>query len=425
MPTPPPRPSPLPQRYHIPPDSPGWLTTFSAFKHRNYRLYFFGLLISVTGLWSQVVAQSWLVYELTDSALAIGQVNAVMALPVWLLGPWAGVLIDRVPRRMILLTTQIVQMLQAITLAVLTFTGQIEVWHIMVLSGVRGVANAFDAPTRQAFVVEMVGKEDLSNAIALNSSMFSLARTIGPSIGGLIIASLGTAWAFTVNALTFLAIIGALLLMRLPKPVLQPSETSPLRDLIEGFRYIWQRKTIIGLMAIAFSVALFGANFQTLLPLVTDRVLGRGETAFGLLNGANGLGTLIGTLLVAYLANQARRGRQLNLFNLLFPLALLAFAASRSYPLSLFFIALVGINFIPQLSLANMLIQDNIEDRVRGRVMSVYTLLIFGTAPIGSYIAGALGEWLGAPMAIVISAAAMIVVAVAVRVAVPGMTKLD
>lgn len=404
---------------------PEWLRMFGAFRHYNFRLYFVGLLISVVGVWAQLVAQNWLVLELTDSPLILGQVTFVMAVPVWVLSPWAGVIIDRMSRRTLLIITQVVQMGQAFALAALTFSGTIQVWQIVWLSALRGLTNAFDAPTRQAIMVELVGKEDLSNGIALNSAMFSLARTLGPGIGAVILAVLGTAWAFTINGITFLAILVSLALLRLDRPAARPSGSSPLNDLAEGLRYIWQHKTILALIIIAMVIALFGSNFSTLMPVVARDVLGRDEVAYGMMGMALGIGSIIGTSIVAYLSTRPGRGRRLNQVNLIFPLTLLAFALSKSYSLSLFTLVLVGISFIPQLSLCNMLIQSIIPDEIRGRVMSIYSLVIFGTFPLGALIAGSIAEVLGAPLAIAISAGVVIVIGLLVRVAVPRLAALD
>ncbi len=401
------------------------MVAFSALKHYNFRVYFIGLLISVTGSWAQDVAQQWLVYQLTGSPLALGQVTAVMAIPVLLLGPWAGVVIDRMSRRTLLIMTQTLQMAQAFTLAALTFSGHIQVWHVIVLSGVRGIANAFDAPARQTIVVEMVGKEDMSNAIALNSTLMSMARIIGPSLGGVIVAVMGTAWAFTINGITFLAILVALLMLRLPKFIRKPVDQSPLADLMEGLRFIWNTRTIGALMVIVTAVGMFGMTYRVLLPVVADVVLHQNEVAFGILNAMAGVGSLLGALVVAYLSTRSRRGRFLNLFNILMPVVLFAFAASRMYVLSLGLMLLVGLSQQPQLSLGNMLIQSHIPDRIRGRVMSVYTLVIFGSYPLGSLLAGAIADRIGAPLAIAISAGAVLVVSLATRLWVPEIKSLE
>ncbi len=401
------------------------LSSFSAFRHHNFRLYFIGLLISIIGLWAQNVAQAWLVYDLTDSPLVLGWVTFVMAIPVWILGPWAGVVIDRVPRRSLLIITQTVQMVQAFILAWLTFSGQIEVWHVTVLSALRGVVNAFDAPARQAIIIELVGKEDLSNGIALNSTMFSLARTLGPALGGLVVAYLGTAWAFTINGITFLAIILSLVLLRLDKPLLQSAEQSFLHDLTEGLRFIWNSKPVVALIMVALAVALFGSNFTTLMPVFARDVLGKSEVEFGMLNGAVGLGSILGALLVSYLSTRPGRGHHLSLMTLLFPITLIAFALSQVYELSLVFLLAVGGSFIPQLSFCNMLIQSNIPDALRGRVMSVYSLVIFGAFPLGALLAGQIADVLGASIAIVFSAGAVALIGLVVRITVPQLAKLE
>lgn len=404
----------------------GVRSNLAAFNHRNFRMYFVGLLISVIGMWAQIVAQEALiVYSLNQSPLVLGQVTFAMGIPVWLFGPWAGVVLDRFSRRNVLYITQIVQMLQAFVLATLTFTGQIEIWHVVVLSAVRGLANAFDAPARQAFVVEMVGKEDLSNAIALNSTMFSLARFVGPAFGALILAVFGTAWAFVFNGITFLAILVSLLFMRLDKVERRPSAQTPAADLLEGFRYIWGNKSIVALMVIAFTIALFGWNFSTLLPVMAKDVLGRGEVGFGMLRALNGFGSVFGALLITYLSTRSGRGRRLNQLNLIFPITLIAFAFSPTYLIALITIAVVGLTIIPQLSLCNMLIQSAIPDEIRGRVMSVYTLMIFGATPLGALLAGALADQIGTPWTIAISAGAVIFITFLTRLAVPKLKMLE
>jgi MFS family permease len=348
-----------------------------------------------------------------------------MGIPVWLFGPWAGVVLDRFSRRNVLFITQIVQMIQAFLLAWLTFSGQIEVWHVMALSALRGLANAFDAPARQAFVVEMVGKEDLSNAIGLNSTMFSLARFVGPAFGALILALFGTGWAFIFNGVTFLAILISLLMMKIEKVQRRPSVQSPLGDLLEGFRYIWSEKSIAALMMLAFVIAMFGWNFSTLMPVMAKDVFGQGETGFGMLRAANGFGSVFGALLVTYLSTRIGRGRRLGILNLIFPITLIAFAFAPTYPLALIMIAIVGITIIPQLSLCNMLIQSIVPDEIRGRVMSVYTLMIFGATPLGSLLAGIMADQISAPWAIAISAVVVIIMSLVIRVIVPRVKTLE
>jgi MFS family permease len=404
----------------------GVSSTFSALRHYNFRMYFAGLLISVIGSWAQTVAQEALiVYSLNQSPLVLGQVAFAMGIPVWLFGPWAGVVLDRFSRRNVLFITQTVQMIQAFLLAWLTFSGHIQVWHVMALSALRGLANAFDAPARQAFVVEMVGKEDLANAIGLNSTMFSLARFVGPAFGALILALFGLGWAFIFNGVTFLAILISLLLMKIEKVQRRPSVQSPLGDLLEGFRYIWREKSILALMVLAFIIAMFGWNFSTLMPVMAKDVFGQGETGFGMLRAANGFGSVFGALLVTYLSTRIGRGRRLSTLNLVFPITLIAFAFAPSYLLALIAIAIVGIAIIPQLSLCNMLIQSIIPDEIRGRVMSVYTLMIFGATPLGALLAGIMADRIGAPWTIAISAATVIVMGIIIRLVVPRLKTLE
>lgn len=255
--------------------------------------------------------------------------------------------------------------------------------------------------------------------------MFSLARFVGPAFGALILALFGTGWAFVFNGVTFLAILVSLLLMRLEKTQRRATVQSPLGDLLEGFRYIWSEKSIAALMVLAFVIAMFGWNFSTLMPVMAKDVLGQGETGFGMLRAANGFGSVFGALLVTYLSTRVGRGRRLSTLNLIFPITLVAFAFAPSFPLALIGIALVGVAIIPQLSLCNMLIQSIIPDEIRGRVMSVYTLMIFGATPLGALLAGIMADRIGAPWTIAISAATVIVMSVIIRLMVPRLKALE
>jgi MFS family permease len=409
----------------VPAEKAAWLQTFAAFRHTNFRLYFVGLLVSIIGTWSQSAAQNWLVYQLTSSSLALGQVSFASAIPIWLFGPWAGVLIDRASRKNLLLLTQVIMTIQAFVLAGLTFSGQIRIWHIILLSGILGLATALDAPTRQSFLVEMVGKEDLSNAIALNSTMFSLARTIGPTIGSLVVAWLGTAWAFTINGVSFFGILASLLLIRLPQATKPRLPQSPITDLIEGLKFIWQEKTINALMILSLTVSLFGSSFTTLMPVIARDVLHQDVIAYGVLYTAAGAGSIIGALMAAYFSIRPRRGRLLNFFNIALPITLLLFSFSRLYAFSLVLLVAVGIAYVPQLSTCNMLIQSNVSDHVRGRVMSVFSLVVFGAVPIGGLLAGWLADVIGAPWSIGLCALAMLAVGLLLRIFVPKLTELD
>jgi MFS family permease len=336
------------------------------------------------------------------------------------------VIIDHNSKRLILVITQTVMMLQAFVLAWLTFSGLVGIELIIALSAVLGVANAFDAPARQAFLVELVeGKENLSNAIALNSTMFSLARAVGPSIGGIIAGTLGAAWAFMINGISFLAILISLFVMRVPPSEIKTAHQSPFRDLAEGWRYISGSQAVIGLLGVALMISIFGASLTTLLPVITRDVLGGDEIVFGLLNGAIGVGSIIGGLIMAYLSRQSGRGKNLSILNLLFPIMLAIFAVMKTYQLSALLLIGAGIAFIPQFSLCNMLLQSIIPDDLRGRVMSIYTLVIFGGTPLGGLISAGAAEHIGAPLTIVISAICMGVTAVALRMFIPEINALD
>jgi predicted MFS family arabinose efflux permease len=274
-------------------------------------------------------------------------------------------------------------------------------------------------------LIELVGKEDMPNAIALNSTMFSLARTFGPALGGIVLAWLGTAWAFNINGISFLAILISLMLIKPYPRTIAPSTQSPLHDLWDGLRFIGQSQAVWGLLLISFIVSLFGSSFSTLLPVITRDILHRDEIAFGFLNAAAGLGSIVGALLVAYISTRSRRGRLLNALNIILPITLILLALSRSYELSLIALMAVGMSFVPQLSTCNMLIQSIIPDEMRGRVMSVFSLMIFGMFPVGGLLAGALADALDAPLAIGISAGVMLIGMLGVRLIAPAVARLD
>jgi MFS family permease len=380
-----------------------------ALRHRNYRLFFGGQLISVCGTWMQVVAQSWLVYRLTGSAVLLGLVGFCSQIPVLLLSPVGGVLADRYDRRRIIIGTQIAAMLLAFVLAALTLSGHVRVWHVPVLAALLGVVNAFDVPTRQAFVVDMVGKDDLINAIALNSSMFNAARILGPSLAGVLVASIGEGWCFFANAVSYLAVIVGLLLMRLEALPRRPPSESALARIAAGFAFVWQARPIRTLLLLMGLVSLVGMPYSVLMPIFADGILHGGPKALGLLMGAAGVGALTGALALA-----SRRGvrgleRWIALSTLGFGVSLILFSLSRSFWLSAALLMPVGFCMIGQLASSNTLIQTMVPDDLRGRVMSVYSMMLIGMAPFGSLLAGVLAQHLGAPTAVAIGGGACLV----------------
>ena len=378
--------------------------TLNALRHRNFRLYVFGQLLSTMGTWMQIIAQGWLVYELSQSELMLGVVGFASAIPALLITPWGGVIVDSVSKRNLMVITQSVSMLLAFVLAALTFTGIVEVWHVLVLTVCTGIINAFDGPARQAFVVEMVGREDMPNAIAINSMTFNSARVIGPAIAGVLLVAIGAAWCFLINGFSFLAVIGALLAMRLPPAPVRTSQTNPWRQLRGGVSYAIHTNEVGALLLIALSLSLFGITYSTVLPAFVDRVLHQGAAAFGAINMASGIGAVSAAVLVARYGDRGQRGRWLKRIALTYPLVLVAFAFNPIYPLALVLAALLGIGFMSQFTLINTLLQTQIVDEMRGRIMSLYTLTFFGLAPFGNLAMGALSEVWGIGQTIAVSA---------------------
>ena len=398
--------------------------TFAALRHRNYRLFLGGQLVSLAGTWMQIIAQGWLVYQISGSELALGVVGFASAIPVLIVSPWAGVVVDQVSKRSLLVVTQSIAMTLAFVLAGLTFTDVVEVWHIVVLAACMGVVNAFDGPARQAFAVEMVGREDLPNAIALNSMTFNSARIVGPAIGGILLAAFGAAWCFTINGFTFLAVIGALLAMRLAPFVRQPGTQSPWAKLKSGLVYVRDEHDLRALLLLAFAFSMFGLSYGTVLPAFVDKVLGQGPGAFGAINAASGIGAVSGALLVAQFGDRGKRGRWMSIAILTFPIILILFAVNTRYPLTLILAVALGVAFMIVFTLINTLLQTRVRDEMRGRVLSLYTLTFFGFAPFGNLLVGSAAEVIGITEAIVISASACFALAAAILIWTPSVRRL-
>lgn len=379
----------------VPPAATSPAGTFAALRHRNFRLYALGMLVSVAGTWMQSIAQGWLVYELSHSARTLGLVAFAGAIPALLLSPWAGVIADRWNKRTILLTTQIGAMTSALTLAVLAFTGHVQIWHIMVLATLIGAINAIDQPARQAFVVEMVGREDLPNAIALNSMIMNGARIIGPATGGLLLAAVGAAWCFFLNGLSFLAVIGALLAMTITPHEKRVRLETPWSELRSGLTYIVHEKRLAALLLQATIFSVFGIVYGSVLPAYVDQVLHVGASAYGFINAAQGLGAVTAAYMLARWGESMPRGKLLVTLALLFPFFLAAFAWSSSLAMSLGLVFVMGIGFLGQFTLINTLLQTLVDDTMRGRVMSLYTLTFSGLAPFGNLAAGSIADMWG------------------------------
>ena len=406
------------REWHLP-------TALRAFSHRNYRLYWFGQLISLTGTWMQSTAQQWLVYRLTGSPLALGTVMFLNALPAMLLSLFAGIVVDRVDKRRFLLLTQTALMTPAFILAALTFTGVVQYWHILVLAVCLGLANTFDMPARQAFTVEMVGKDDLMNAIALNSSMFNGARLIGPAAAGLLVAQVGEATAFLLNGLSFLAVIGGLALMRLPAFTPRPGRLTPLADLREGLGYIRRNRAVLALVSVAAVPSVFGFPATTLLPAVARDVLGLGVDGYGGLVSAIGLGALVGALSLATLGDYRPKGRLLTTATFVFAGALIGAALARSAWLAGAALVLAGWGMVTHLAATISLVQLQVPDILRWRVMSAYLWAVVGLAPAGSLALGTLAEWWGAPGALLAGGAVCLLSALTMLAAFPQVRALE
>ncbi len=377
-----------------------------AFGHRNYRLFFFGQAVSLIGTWMQQVAQGWLVLTLTGDPFWLGVVATAQFLPVMVLGLFAGILADVLPKRQTLLAAQVVMMVLAIILTILTATGLVEVWMIVVLALLLGCASAVDMPVRQSFAIEMVGPRDIGNAVAINSAMFNGARVVGPAMAGLTIAAFGIAPAFAINAVSFLAVIIALAAMRddelhLPRLVPRPrSVGAVVETLREGLAFV--RHTPIVLMAVTTVglVATFGMNFQVLIPPLAQDVLGSDASGYGFLMTASGIGALVSAV-VLVIAGRPRPIR-IALGAVALGIATVALAASTSFPLSLLLMVPIGAGGIIMAATANATIQLAVPDGLRGRVMSVYTTVFSASMPIGGLLMGAVASTIGILQAVAI-----------------------
>lgn len=366
-------------------------------QYRNFQLFFAGQLISLIGTWMQNVAQSWLVYRLTGSSVLLGAVGFAGQIPVFLLSPAGGIVADRYSRHRVVIATQTASMLLAFILAFLTLSGRVQIWHIFVLAAALGVVNAFDIPARQSFIVDMVGRTDLMNAIALNSSMFNASRVVGPAVAGLLVASIGEGWCFFANAVSYVAVIAGLLRMHVTRHEHVEQPASPLSHLAEGFRFVIHNTPVHALLALLGVVSLTGMPYAVLMPIFADRILHGGAAALGWLMGASGVGALAGALLLASRKDLKGLGLWVAVSAVGFGLGLTLFSLSRTLWVSVAILVPVGFAMMIEMGSSNTLIQSMVPDRLRGRVMWVYSMMFMGMAPIGSLLAGAAAERIGAP----------------------------
>lgn len=392
-----------------------------ALKHRNYQLFFAGQLVSLTGTWMQSVAESWLIYRLTGSAVLLGLVGFASQIPVFLLAPVGGAVADRYRRHRILVTTQTVAMLLAFTLAGLTLSGRIQVWEVFALASLLGLNNAFDIPARQAFVVDMVGREDLLNAIALNSSMVNGARVVGPAVAGILVAAVGEGWCFFANAASYIAVITCLLLMKVTAARRAPARASALASIAEGFRFVVRTGPVRALLLLLGLMSLMGMPYAVLMPIFADQILHGGASGLGLLMGASGVGALVGALSLATRNGLRGLGRWVAFSAAGFGASVILFSLSRSFWLSAALLLPVGFSMMIEMASSNTLIQAMVPDALRGRVMAVYSMMFMGMAPIGALLAGTLAQRIGAPETVALGGAVCIVGALVFGLRLPAL----
>jgi len=368
-----------------------------AFRHRNYRLFFGGQLISLTGTWMQSVAESWLVFRLTGSSALLGVSSFASLAPVFLFATVGGTVADRTNRHRIIVATQSASMVLPLVLAALTFTRTVRVWHVFTLAACLGVVNAFDIPARQAFLVEMVGREDLMNAIALNSSMVNGARVVGPAVAGLLVAAVGEGWCFLLNGLSYIAVIAGLLMMDVRPARRRPAHRSALHDTIDGFRFVAHTAPVRALLVLLGVVSFAGMPYSVLMPVFAESILRGGARGLGLLMGAAGLGALGGALSLVRRRGVRGLGRWVATASAAFGVALILFSLSRTFWLSALLLIPVGGAMMVQMASSNTLIQAMVPNELRGRVMAVYSMMFMGMAPFGALFAGWVAERFGAP----------------------------
>jgi MFS family permease len=368
--------------------------TFRALRHRNFRLFISGQIISLVGTWMQNAAQSWLVYRLTHSELLLGTTWFCSQIAVFALGPLGGIAADRFPRQKIVIVTQTLSMLQAFAMAALTISGRVQVWHVLSLAATLGIINAFDMPARQALVIEMTGRDDLLNAISLNSAVFNAARIVGPGIAGLLVAALGEGTCFLLNGVSFLAVIVCLTAMRLAG--CEAKEHPPvLHHLMDGFRYAARHPAVRRLLAVMGAATLAGSPGLVLMPFFADDIFHRGSRGYGVLMSAMGVGAVFGTLVLARRTRAHGLAKVMVYSGLTTGLAYMAFALSTSFYLSLAIMPVIGYSVMRQMASANTTIQTLIPEEYRGRTMALYAMTVVGLGPFGSLAAGALAHEFG------------------------------
>lgn len=392
-----------------------------ALRHRNYRLFFSGQLISVTGTWMQTVAESWLVYRLTGSPILLGVVGFASQFPIFLLASIGGAVADRYPRHRILLVTQTSAMCLAFALAGLTLTGTITIPMLVSIAALLGVIHAFDIPARQSFVVELVGREDLVNAIALNSSIFNSARIIGPSIAGVLVSAIGEGWCFFANGASYIAVLAGLLLMQVQARTPAAVHGSALARIVKGFTFVGRTKPVRALLLLLGLLSLVAMPYSVLMPVFADRILNGGPRGLGLLMGSAGIGALGGAMTLAARRGIRGLGRWVALAAAGFGVGLILFSFSRTFWLSAAILVPLGYCMIVAMAASNTLIQSMVPDSMRGRVMAVYSMMFMGMAPLGALAAGMLGARIGAPWTVRLGGIASVLAAAAFAYKLPAL----
>jgi len=376
-------------------------------RHRNFQLFFSGQLISLTGTWMQNIAQAWLVYRITGSSLLLGSVGFASQIPVFLFAPLGGITADHRNRKHVVIATQTASMILAFILSLLTLTNTVQVPHIFVLATLLGVVNAFDIPARQAFLVEMVGKDDLMNAIALNSSMFNGARIVGPAIAGILVASIGEGWCFFGNGVSYIAVIVGLLLIRVQERR-KPPQGSHLQHIIEGFQFAQRSTPVRSVLLLLGVVSLVGMPYSVLMPVFADQILHGGARGLGILMGSTGVGALLAALALAAKTGLKGLSRWIAFAAGGFGVSLALFSLSRHFWLSTVLLIPVGFCMMLESSASNTLLQAMVPDELRGRVIGIYSMMFMGMAPFGAFFGGALADRIGAPVTVMIGGVACV-----------------
>lgn len=376
--------------------------TLRALQYRNFQLFFSGQLISLIGTWMQNLAQAWLVYRITGSMILLGGISFCSQIPIFLFSTVGGIVADRYSRHRVVIATQSASMVLALALAALTLSHTVHIWHIFVLSALLGVVNAFDIPARQSFIVDMVGRADLMNAIALNSSMFNASRVVGPAVAGILVAAIGEGWCFFANGISYIAVIVGLLLMRVAPHRPVTGGGSPVAKIVEGFRFVIRNRPIHALLILLSIASVTGMPFTVLMPVFADRILHGGPKALGWLTGCAGMGALGAALLLA--SRQTLKGLSgwIAASATAFGVGLLIFALSRTFLFSALILVPVGFSLMLQMGSSNTLIQSMVPDHLRGRVMGVYSMMLMGMAPFGGLLAGVVADRFGAPTTVAI-----------------------